>query len=226
MSLSAPFLARRHMDGVPRPPSNADVRAGGSVQKRVLIVGSGPAVGWGVLTHDVALAGHLARLLAKTLHGGVEVSVRADPAMTAKSLATALDAAKGLGDYDALILTVGVNDAIAGTNPNAWSRRLDAAASVAESRGVKRSAIVLVQIQPIAPIPAYGRRFGIRVDLHRRALNAASARLFHAPGLGRTEHLSPPNPIPERFRGSTVYARWAHDLLPTLVDLLRSPVVE
>jgi hypothetical protein len=154
------------MRDVPRPPLDAVVRAGTDDADRVLLIGSGPAVGWGVLTHEVGLAGHLARQASKALGSGVEVVVHAETRMTASGLAAKLETVDDLSSYSAVVFTVGVNDALVGTGPDAWTASLQDALRVCEAHGVDPAQVVIMQIQSVASIPVYSARVGRRADAH------------------------------------------------------------
>ncbi|MFF1633927.1 GAF domain-containing protein [Leifsonia sp. NPDC058248] len=210
------------MRDVPRPPLDAVVRAGDDDADRVLLIGSGPAVGWGVLTHEVSLAGHLARQVSKALGSGVEVVVHAETRMTAAGLAAALETVDDLPSYSAVVFTVGVNDAFIGTGPDAWTAGLQDALRVCEAHGVDPAQVVVMQIQSVASIPAYSARVARRADVHRVQLNAATARLLSSPERGRVAALSNPAPRPDRYRDSSVYAHWAADIAPAVIDVLRA----
>jgi hypothetical protein len=62
---------------VPRPGGRSQVHSAGVDPDRVLLMGSGMAVGWGVTSHDVGLGGALARALTARDHvpGGGVVSL-------------------------------------------------------------------------------------------------------------------------------------------------------
>lgn len=211
----------RLMHDVPRPPSDGVVHAGGPGGERVLLIGGGPAVGWGVLTHEVALAGHLARRVARDLDSGVDVVVHADPRMLARDLPDALEHLDDLSSFSAAVITVGVNDALTATATSAWTTSLRRALGVLEASGIDPARVVLLGIQTVSTIPTYAGRVGARADRHRNRLNAASSRLLSRAGCARLAMLSDPQPGTDRYRDSTVYAQWAGDLAPAVVAALR-----
>src|SRR5690606_36089961 len=94
---------------VPIPVDSPHVRVPGRVSDRVLVLGSGPAMSWGVLSHQLGLAGGLARSLAKQTGRGAVVDVVADASMTADSAIEQVERL-GLWRYDAVVVTVGTND--------------------------------------------------------------------------------------------------------------------
>ena len=56
-------------DNAPRPSQRAVSRGTGHDPDRVLLTGGSSAVGWGVFSHDLGLAGYLARTTAAQGHG-------------------------------------------------------------------------------------------------------------------------------------------------------------
>ena len=69
----------------PRPYDEPQAYVEGPDLNRVLIFGSGPAVGWGVLTHEIALPGSLARALKLRTGRGVRIELIADTRITVRT---------------------------------------------------------------------------------------------------------------------------------------------
>jgi hypothetical protein len=63
-----------------RPLDGRQGSVAGRRPLRVLLIGSGPVVGWGVGSHDLALPGAVARSLAAAPHRGAGVEVVAQTA--------------------------------------------------------------------------------------------------------------------------------------------------
>lgn len=78
---------------------------------RVLLVGNGPVHGWGVLTHELSLVGHLARGLRAHTDREVGVDFVGDERMTARSAAAWVGDRAGQG-HDLAIIAIGMNDAL------------------------------------------------------------------------------------------------------------------
>ena len=62
---------------LPSPTATARIEVAGPDPDRVLLVGGGMTVGWGMTSHDQALAGHLARQLSVLTGRGVSLDVMA-----------------------------------------------------------------------------------------------------------------------------------------------------
>ncbi|MCU1582155.1 MAG: putative diguanylate cyclase, partial [Microbacteriaceae bacterium] len=95
---------------LPRPRDAPESHSIGFNSDRVLIFGGGPAVGWGVLSHEIARPGALGRALSRRTGRGADVHVVAVPRLKVGSAANELSRIK-LHRYDALVVTLGVNDA-------------------------------------------------------------------------------------------------------------------
>jgi len=135
---------------LPRPPGVAGTHARGPDPLRVLLVGAGPAVGFGVLSHDLALSGNFARLLSATMGRGVDIDTIVDPVMTAKTALDAVNEVK-LSRYDAVVLVVGLYECLQLVPASEWGRDVDAFLSRMERDGPDRLRTFAVEIQPLQP---------------------------------------------------------------------------
>ena len=63
------------VEPLPRPTDATIAHASGNNPDRMLLLGSGPAMGYGVLSHDLALPGQLARQISAASGRGVTVDV-------------------------------------------------------------------------------------------------------------------------------------------------------
>lgn len=107
------------LESMPRPADLPRAVAEGPSPDRVLIVGAGPAVGWGVVSHELALPGVVARALRAGTGRGAVVDVVADERWTLDDAARALDSAS-LTRYGTVILALGTADVMTGTTSRAW----------------------------------------------------------------------------------------------------------
>ncbi|GAA1224809.1 hypothetical protein GCM10009655_24610 [Rhodoglobus aureus] len=184
-------------------------------------MGSGPAVGWGVTSHELALPGALARALSNLTGFGCTVDVMADPSM---DVAGALDAMTSVPShrYDAVIVTVGVNDALTLTPPEEWSLRLREMLEGFAASFPPDSPLFVVGIQPIESIPLFSARVSATADAHARLLNQLTMDLTSLDPRAVYLPLQPPSaqddpPRDDRYRTGQEYARWASQLAPQMV---------
>ncbi|MGO4689559.1 GDSL-type esterase/lipase family protein [Glaciibacter sp. 2TAF33] len=141
---------------------------------RILVIGDGPAAGFGVRTHQLGIAGHLARHLGGLLARGVVVTVLAQPAASARSTLKRLDD-MDVDGYDSIVLMLATTDAFCLTSRRSWRRNMTALvrtliAADAPSMCVT-SAASLHLARPLSP---FARRLTGR---HARTLNAETRRI-------------------------------------------------
>ena len=100
------------------------IRSSGPSPFRVLLFGGGPAVGYGVLSHDLALAGHLARGLTQATGYGIDMDVVAQVDLRCREM-PALLAEVDLEQYDMVVLSVGVRDVLDVAPVVQWSAAVE-----------------------------------------------------------------------------------------------------
>lgn len=200
-------LKDRRVLVVPRPTDLPHVHAGGPASDSVLLVGSGPAVGWGVLSHELALPGALGRALSARSGRGADVDVVANPAMTISTVAAALGTVK-LWRYDAIVVTVGINDSTRLVSPRRWEEQLRTLLATIHSQTSRGARVFIVGIQPLRSIELYDDVFGSIAAGHADALNEISARVCDADA-GATFIPLPAAPVETtRYRGKEAYKSW------------------
>lgn len=210
----------REYDTVPRPRDAPQAHAAGINSDRVLLFGSGPAVGWGVLSHDLALPGSLARALSARTGRGTDVDVVPNPATTIRSARGELAGLK-LWRYDAVVLSVGTTDAVGLISPQLWRRELEAILDQLSRSTSRSTRIFVLGVQPIRSIAAYDTALGTLGATHARALNEMTSTVCSAhpdacfvamPAcLART---------PGRIRTAMDYVAWAENL----ADSMKGPL--
>ncbi|GAA4672056.1 GAF domain-containing protein [Frondihabitans cladoniiphilus] len=163
-----PFLRGRYNQvggrlGLPRPDDNPRAHAPGIDPDRILVFGNGAAVGWGVRSHDLALPGHLARKLSHRTGRGVDVEVVADPGITIKNAGDALPGDR-LASFDAVVIVLGVSDALRLTSARSWRAGLEAVLDriCAESHG--GAEILLMGVHRPSSLRAFSVKEGSLVD--------------------------------------------------------------
>ncbi|HSP75203.1 MAG TPA: GAF domain-containing protein [Cryobacterium sp.] len=213
--------SERGLGDVPIPTDAPQAHSAGIDSDRILILGSGPAVGRGVVSHDLALPGSLARALSSQTGRGVDVDLIAKPRM---SVATALLELTGvrLSRFDAIVLILGVNEAVNLVSAHAWRRDLVNLINFLAASSPCSTRIVVAGIQPIRSIPVFDSSFGNVADNHARLLNRVSERIAAESGEGVifVPSSAPPPPPPGRFRSTESYAHWADILAPRMAPLL------
>ncbi|ROS52599.1 GAF domain-containing protein [Frigoribacterium sp. PhB24] len=207
--------------GLPRPEGVARAHAPGITPDRVLLFGSGPAVGWGVRSHDLGLAGHLARAVSHATGRGVDVDVLADPAMRT------VDARRVLGDrdltrYDAVVVVTGINDALEMTDVTRWRRAfVDLLVHIETETGGASSPVLVTGVQAPSEVTVFRIAGGGLVDRHTAELNRMIRDVCSTHP--RVHVLMPPSPLSghdDRDRLIAKYARWGEAQAEVLAPML------
>lgn len=210
---------------LPRPADSGPVHAPGPDSDSLLLLGSGPAVGWGVLHHDLGLAGALARALSHLTGRGVDVLVVADPSLTVRR-ASARAAQLHLERHDAVVVTLGINDAVAMESLTVWRRDVTGFVERILAGLPSGSSLFMVGIQPIRSIPVFDAPLGSVVDAHARAMNEITMQVCSQhPGAEFVPLLPlPPEPWP-RYRSTQAYEVWAGPIAATMAPrMMEAPV--
>jgi GAF domain len=211
---------RRALASVPRPHDAPLGHARGHDVDRVLILGCGAAVGWGVSTHESALPGTLARGLTALTGRGSTVDLIARAELRVTSAATAL-AGRDLLRYDAIVLVLGSVEAAALAPPSRWSHGL--AGLLDDLAGIAPGVPVLVAgIRPVRA-PGAGRALDRIESEHAAALDDAADAL--CAGIAHATFVPAPATDGATFptdsdSAPTAYAEWGEALADPIVPLL------
>lgn len=203
---------------LPTPIDTPIVHAPGADPDRVLLLGSGIAVGYGVMSHALALGGHLARELSALTGRGASVDIigRGDmsPASTRATLA-ALD----LSRFDALVLTLGGLEGFTLMPSRRWRRQLSDLIDELHRMAPASLAIFFVEIG--APLLA-GLPRGMRgLVLHAiERLNAQTAQLCAEFSNTTFVAFAPAQGDLSTLTGRTTYRGWAELISPALARIL------
>lgn len=202
----------RDYDDLPRPRDTPQAHSPGTDSDRVLIFGSGPAVGWGVLSHNVALPGSLARALSTRTGRGTDVDVIPNPLVTIRTAQAELDGRR-LSRYDAIVVSIGTTDAVSLLSTLVWRRELSALLDRIRREASLTTRIFVLGVQPIRSIAAFDSGLGGVAEKHARSLNDVSvaicARQERSYFVSLEADLAS---TPGRVRTAAHYAQWA-DLL-------------
>lgn len=222
---AAATIADLSAGSIPRPTDAPSGHAPGPDADRLLILGAGPAVGWGVRSHGLALPGALARAIAARTGRGCRVDVVADPGMSGLR-ALHIVSTLALHAYDAVLIVPGVNDALRLTRVAPWKRTLGQILVTLARRAPFHTQFFVTTVQPASSIAHYDRALlGRLADRHATALNTAAALVCR--GVPRTRLIPLPAAAAEhsndgRHRTPQQYALWADVLAAHVAGTLRS----
>lgn len=120
----------------------------GSDPEKIVVLGEGNAIGLGVTSHQLGMAGHVARLLASRIGRGVEWRAIGVPGYRIGSASDAIAANRDhLEQSDYVILMLGITDTLHLTSRRTWRTQLTSTLD-ALFRTVPRDARVLVTMIP------------------------------------------------------------------------------
>lgn len=160
----------------PRPSeTRLVVRAAGAAADRVLLAGNSLAVGWGVTSHNLALAGALARATATATGRGVDVDVHALPHKTIRMVEKFLTP-ETIRRYDAVVLVLGTREAFQMIPVATWRRGMTRLLDHIALLASPAPPVVVVAADEITPVPVTAGA-GRRAIKAVRALNAATRAL-------------------------------------------------
>lgn len=205
---------------VPYARDEPRATAGEGPADHVLLVGNGPAHGWGVSTHRLALCGQLAEAISKATGRAVEVEYVGAELMNAAS-AVAWLGDRDLSAYHAAVVVMGMNDAVRLTPVTAWERDLQALLDHLR-RGLRHGApVVVAGIQPVESVTAYRGPFAVLGQRRADALNTATRRIVGSTAGTAWIPLEAAVLEPDRPHGSvTTYRAWAETLAAASAPLL------
>jgi len=194
---------------VPRPAPTAAVHTPGSRPAHLLLIGGGIAVGYGVSSQELALAGHLARQTAVLIDRAVDLDLVIDRPMTAAQCLeriTLLDAAA----FDGIILSIGLIEALDAVYPAAWRRQLGALLDYLESQRVHEQTVYLIAIPPLPALMRYPLPVRVLGERYAAQINEESARMAEErDGFVFLPFAPERAEESDRFRSSATYAAWA-----------------
>jgi hypothetical protein len=113
----------QEFDGLPEPVDSRRLSSPGPNPDRILMLGGGIIVGTGVMSHDLGIGGHLGRALTAITERGAQVEVVPVPGVSISDIDSYL-LERPLPSFDAVVIAVGINDAIIGTSPERWGAML------------------------------------------------------------------------------------------------------
>ncbi|BDZ45519.1 hypothetical protein GCM10025866_14280 [Naasia aerilata] len=187
---------------------------------RVLLVGNGPAHGWGVASHQLSLPGALGRSFTRRTGRGCDVDFVGEELMSMGAAVPWLGN-RDLEPYDLAVVVIGMSDAVRLTRLEDWERDLDALLRHLHSGLRKNVRTVIAGIQTVASVPPYRGLFAVAGQRHADRLNTVTARAVAA--TGRDVFLPMPEPTPELgrpFGSPRMYEGLADAMTATAAPLL------
>ncbi|WP_165067948.1 GAF domain-containing protein [Marisediminicola senii] len=203
---------------VPRPPPGiAACHAPGPDPVRLLVLGTGVVFGHGVLSHDLALPGTVARSLAARLHRGVDVSVNVRERWAAVDFVAEIGSLV-VGRADAVLLSLGHSEAFADMPTEVWRQTMAAVLDGIQARAGRPVLTAVLELSELGTIRGASRAVITRGNRRMSGLNQALAELCEARKdtclVLRLSDLPVEEPTP------MLYREWAANLGPALAARL------
>ncbi|MHA6668181.1 SGNH/GDSL hydrolase family protein [Homoserinimonas sp. A447] len=205
---------------LPKPTDAPVVHIPGADPDRLLVVGGGITVGFGVLSHELGIVGHLARQISGATGRGVEADLIAEADLRADEVPSRIRDSN-LTAYDAILLFLGVTDAIRRTSTRAWRTALSSLIEDIDNRTAAGTRILVVGIQPVRLVTTLDNRFGLFAELHARSLDRESARVCAQWPQATFIPFHPRAELTERYRTSATYGKWAALVSPAVIEALQ-----
>lgn len=200
------------------PEGAALAHAAGSDPDRIMLMGHGLVVSYGVLSHDLGLAGHLARRLTVLTGRGTTVDVRAHPDMTTAE-AIEICSTSEIAMYDAVVVMLGGTNAVFLGAPKDWADEISTLIETLRRHApLTRMLFIGIPIPTaFVRMPALLRFF---VESHIRRLNRVGAELCEK---SPSATFIPFEPEPVRVLdriGRENYRRWADQIADAIAESL------
>lgn len=168
--------ARENAELLPRPKGIPQVHADGVDADRVLLIGSGAVVGYGVFSYDLSLGGWLARSLSAETERGVDVDIATRTGMTAASALDRLSSIP-LWRYEAVVVAVGLNEALDLVSLARWRRDLARVLDYLGKHTTRGTEIVILGVPPMVTLPTPLGPMGHLAQRHAAKLDQVSEEL-------------------------------------------------
>ncbi len=212
--------ALRNLASVPRPVDDPRAHASGADADRILLFGSGAAIGWGVLSHAMALPGTVARAVSALTGRGTDVEVVSSPDFRVGSALGLLDGVT-LTRYDAIVLSLGLNEVISLGTLSAWRRDLEALVDHLEQNSAARTPVFILGINPMTQITRFDAMLAPFISHHRRALNRVATSLAaHRERVFFIANDPPDRSADNRYRTTSEYREGGTAIAATIAPVL------
>jgi hypothetical protein len=212
--------SRASWRSLPSPKPNDSVTATGSDPDRVLLVGGGISVGWGMGSHDDALAGHLARAISSATGRGVVMDVVTEDILSDRAELPA-EVTRILRTVDAVILTPGDLDSILCLPAATYRRRLASVLDQLTNAGPANLRIFIVATAPlhsVIPLSGVARWLSSRIT---GRLDLTAQKVCDARTNAIFVQFSPRR-IAGRTGTGRTYSAWAGLIAPSVARQLDS----
>lgn len=203
---------------LPRPNDLPLVHAPGADSDRILLVGSGISVGYGVVSHNLALGGHLARELSAFTGHGASVGIAVSPEMNPQLARTILQRLD-LGRFDAVVFTLGAFEALSLMPRGRWRHQVRDLLEFLI--GAAPAALEIFFVATSMPVlKGFPRLLQRTVDRRTHVLNDQVRQLVQARPHTTFVEFVPKQGDIAALKGRETYHDWARLIAPTIAHTL------
>ncbi|MES1212821.1 MAG: GAF domain-containing protein [Leifsonia sp.] len=197
---------------LPVPQDKPVVHSAGPDPDRILLIGDGAVRGIGITSNDIGLGGQLARRLTPLTGRGVDIELAGTTTLIAAQAAALLDG-YDTSRFDAIVLLLGLRDAVRRTRLPEWRRDMGELLRIASL--VPQVFVVGIQdFTMYLDVPPLAARL---IRAHRARLNTATRVLAAARSGVEYVPLEPAKPEQFVAPGSvSIYEAWADLLAPPI----------
>lgn len=204
---------------LPRPADEPHVHASGVTPDRVLVVGSGAVVGYGVLSWELSLSGQLAKRVAGLTGRGLDIDISADPELDIGAAVTVLSSVN-LARYDGIMFMLGALESLEGYPLKKWEGQLLGLVEDVRTRAPASVRVWFIGVPPLPDLVRLPRSVRARVSRHVVAMNQIVADAVRdRPGM----HFVPLNPRSQTLVDNAsreVHVEWASLIAPAVAAAL------
>lgn len=200
------------------PTGPLTVRAPGPDPDRILLIGSGIAMGYGMKTHELALGGGLARQLSTLTGRGTRVDINTHENMTTDYLLDHVDARR-LREVDAIVLTPGGFEALLLYPAAAWRREIDRGFRELARRSPASTRVFIVGLPPVTTLVSLPPLMGLLARFTSHQLNEQLHQACEANPIATFIPFAPTEPVGTTGTGRT-YERWSAIIAPPIAAFL------
>jgi hypothetical protein len=181
----------------------------------VLVVGNGLTHGWDVDSHQLGVTGQLSRAVSERTGRGCDVDVVGAESMNMRS---SLDwiGDRDLFDVDALVVAVGLNDALRLTPVEDWERSLADLLANTIPRLRPDAVVIVTGIPPVGSLPAFDGPIARLTARHRGVLNAAARHVAEFRGVAYLPMAAFTDAVGRHLEPADVYAEFARRIAEVL----------
>lgn len=205
-----------------QPNDSPSVRTGDIAADRLLVIGTGPAWGAGVVTHQLALPGQLSRALRMRSRTSCDVDYVGHEVMDLGST-PAWIGSRSLVGYDTVLIILGTNDAARLTPVSDWENELRTLLDRVLRDTRAETPVVVAGVPPLRYYRALHPICRVLGDRHAAKLNSATERISADHERVTYFRLGAARPDNQQRLGSPkMYAEWAEMAAEAVAPALAS----